>query len=231
MRKDYFNESALDDILGGVEKLQTDTKAGLEDIKKGIGEIASTARDINKMTKGHVVNSSSIVARSKNSVLQFPIYVSSSIRVTEAQVISKLFERVYTTLVQTVLSQNPYIDENEVNSLKFLKRFHSNIKEGADVLVDQYYNRYFEAIDEVDQIIADSVFFTQQLSESVSVEFKYVLDQNPDLLLENTRLMNEPLTGFPYLQEAAKATKKATPLKILILKLLLMLKLNHLMLN
>ena len=62
----------------------------------------------------------------------------------------------------------------------------------------------------MDQIIADSVFFTQQLSESVSVEFKYVLDQNPDLLLENTRLMNEPLTGFPYLQEA---TKKAAPAK------------------
>ena len=39
------------------------------------------------------------------------------------------------------------------------------------------------------------------------------MDQNPDLLLENTRLMNEPLTGFPYLQEAAKATKKAAPAK------------------
>ena len=50
-------------------------------------------REVNNNSAGR-----SIIARARNSVLQFPIYITKGVRVTEAQIIAKLFERVYTSL-------------------------------------------------------------------------------------------------------------------------------------
>lgn len=170
---------------------------------QGLQKGRDQADAIDKVLKKNVVDTRSIVARARNSVLQFPIYVPQTLRVNEAHIIGKMFERVYTTLVQTVLSQNPIMDEDQANNLVFLKQFHSNIKEAADVLVNQYYT----PIDEIDRMMTESIFFTQQLTESCKVTFKVVPCTNQDLILENARLINEPLTGFIYLREDAKNKK------------------------
>jgi hypothetical protein len=216
MNNNYFFEDNLKDLLNSrateddgsseTDELQ-DT---LKDLKSKTDDVKDKIGTVDKYTKNHYLNRPSIVTRSKNSVIQFPIYVSSSLRVTEAQIISKLFERVYTSFVQTALAQNPYLNEDEVNGMKFLKRFHTNLTEAADILREEYYNKYFEAIDDLDQIIADSVFYTSQISENVSVEFKLVKDENRDLLMENARLLNEPLTGFDYLIEASESDTTTT---------------------
>jgi len=215
MNNNYFFEDNLKDLLNSrateddgsseTDELQ-DT---LKDLKSKTYDVKDKIGTVDKYTKNHYLNRPSIVTRSKNSVIQFPIYVSSSLRVTEAQIISKLFERVYTSFVQTALAQNPYLNEDEVNGMKFLKRFHTNLT-AADILREEYYNKYFEAIDDLDQIIADSVFYTAQISENVSVEFKLVKDENRDLLMENARLLNEPLTGFDYLIEASESDTTTT---------------------
>lgn len=176
---------------------------------QGLQKGRDQADAIDKVLKKNVVDTRSIVARARNSVLQFPIYVPQTLRVNEAHIIGKMFERVYTTLVQTVLSQNPIMDEDQANNLVFLKQFHSNIKEAADVLVNQYYT----PIDEIDRMMTESIFFTQQLTESCKVTFKVVPCTNQDLILENARLINEPLTGFIYLREDAKNKKDETTQK------------------
>lgn len=201
-------KSAADVDVNAIKDAWQDSDKGLSDKLKttndeGIKKVGDTLKDIDdKVIKPNRVDNRSIVARAKNSVLQFPIYIAQTIRVNEAHIIAKMFERVYTTLVQTVLSQNQYIDEDEANNLVFLKKFHSNIKEAADVLVDEYYNKYFEAIDEIDQIMSDSIFYTQKLTENCTVEFRWTPYRDENLIMENARMLNEPLSGLIYLKEA-----------------------------
>ena len=211
---DVFTEGILDDALkstadvdpgkikeewknagSGHDKLKTINDEGIDKAQKSLGSIDRTL-------KKHTVDTRSIIARARNSVVQFPMYVTQTLRVNEAQVIAKLFERVYTTLVQTVLSHNQILDEEEANNLVFLKNFHTNLKEAADALVNEYY----KPIDELDTMMYESIFYSQQLTENCKVEFRVVPCNNQDLILENTRLMNEPLAGFMYLREASEIT-------------------------
>lgn len=190
---DKIKDEWKDSAKGIGDKLQTLNDEGL-----------SKAKDLtdigDKYTSKHISDNRSIIARARNSVLQFPIYVTQTLRVNEAQIISKLFERVYTSLVQTVLSQNPIINEEEANNLVFLKRFHTNIKEAADIFT----NKYYQPIDDMDRMMAESIFHTQKISENCVVEFRVVPTTDQDIILENARLMNEPLSGFMYLREAGE---------------------------
>lgn len=195
-----------------VQKIKNDWKNS----DKGIIDKARTLNDeglqkgkdqadaIDRVRSKHTVDTRSIIARARNSVLQFPIYVPQHIRANEAHIIAKMFERVYTTLVQTVLSQNPIMDEEEANNLVFLKKFHTNLKEAADVLV----NKYYEPIDDIDAMMCESVFFEQKLSENCTVRFSVVPCTDMDIIKENARLINEPLSGLAYLHEAADDSKK-----------------------
>lgn len=165
-----------------------------DNIKKG-----STALDnIDKKVNSRIYDSRSIIARARNSVCQFPIYVPQTIRVNEAHIIAALFERVYATFVQAVLAQNPIMTEEEANNLVFLKKFHTNIKEAADVFV----NKYYDPIDEIDRMMCESIFYEQQLTENCRVRFSVVPTTDDYLIKENARLINEPLAGLSYLKEA-----------------------------
>lgn len=155
-------------------------------------------------TRDHMVDGRSIVARARNSVLQFPIYVTQTIRGTEGHIIAKMFEKVYASLVQTVISQNPVLSEDEANNLVFLRKYHTNIGESAEKML----NTFYEPIDDIDRMMKDSIACTHQITENCSVKFSVVSsDRERELILENARLMNEPLTGFPYLlYEASDGT-------------------------
>lgn len=170
----------------------------------GIDQVRKTTDSLDRVLSKRTVDTRSIIARARNSVLQFPIYVPQTIRVNEAHIIGKMFERVYTTLVQTVLAQNPIMDEEQANNLVFLKQFHSNIREATDVLVNQYYT----PIDEIDSMMTESIFFTQQLTENCKVTFSVVPCTNQNLILENARLINEPLAGIVYLHEDTNEKEK-----------------------
>lgn len=208
-----IQESILDDSLNAAKAIGADAdkiRDVWKDSKSGVLDKADVvnsqvldnagkvADSIDNVTKKARVDNRSIIARARNSVLQFPMYVSQSTRVNAAHTINKMFERVYTTLVQTVLSQNQIIDEDQANDLVFLKNFHTNLKEGAEVLM----NKYYQPIDEMDQMMMESVFYTQKLTENCTVEFRVVPTDDRDLIQENARLLNDPLTGFMYLREA-----------------------------
>ena len=200
IRDEWRNaEDNSDERPSTFDKLSDVNTKGLDKAKKSLGSI-------DKTLKKNRVDTRSIIARARNSVLQFPIYVTQTLRVNEAQIIAKMFERVYTTLVQTVLSHNQILDEDEANNLVFLKHFHTNLKEAAEVFT----NKYYEPIDDIDSMMCESIFYSQQLTENCRVDFSVVPCTNQDLILENSRLLNEPLAGFMYLREANENTKTKT---------------------
>ena len=187
-----------------------DTVAGkLDAFDKGttkkISDKVDNAQDAyDKYLGNQIINNRSIVARAKNSICTFTVYISQTIRVNEAQIIANMFERYYTTLVQAVIAQNPIISEKEANDLVFLKKFHSNLNESAREIYSRYeniVNEYYECIDDFDKTMADSIFYTQKLTESCDVVFRVVPTEDTDLIFESHRAVQDPLTGFTYLKE------------------------------
>lgn len=223
---DIFQEGSIKDILkaGNIDadKVKEDWKNASADPKTAIHKKADIVNDTlekgnktvggvnNYLNKHAKVNNASIIARAKNSVLQFPVYITPSIPTNAAHTVGKMFERVYTTFVQTVLSQNQIIDEEDAANLVFLKQFHTNIKESAEVII----NKYYEAIDDMDQMMCESIFHTERINENCFIEFRVVPTDEKLLITENTRLMNEPLAGFFYLKEAKDANSKVTDTNI-----------------
>ena len=188
-----YTEKGID-----VKKIIGDAKKASSDAAEKITSVTDPgAKGIDYVNQAHRVDSRSIVARAQKSVLQFPVYITQSLRVNEAHIIAKMFERVYATLVQSVLSQNPIINEDEVNELKFLQKFHTNLNESKVFLINEFYT----PIDTIDEMMRDSKFYSESLSKNVSVDFYCVPTTDINLIKENARLMNEPLTGFSYLKE------------------------------
>lgn len=161
----------------------------------------AASNEINKAR----VNNKSIVARAKKSIFNFPIFISQSIRINEAHIISKMFERVYATFAQTVIAQNQRISEDEFNDLEFLKKIHTNLDrdlaESTDIPAG--YNIYYKPIDFTDECLHDSLYKKIKLTENVSVIFKGIdpRGRHYDLAAMHQRLINEPLKGFSYLSE------------------------------
>lgn len=203
-------KQAWDEAENGVDSKGNNIPDGkthvLGAINNNLKNAAKNTSAIDQLIAKRTVDSRSIIARARNSVCQFPIYVPQTIRVNEAHIISKMFERVYATFVQAVLAQNPIMTEEEANNLVFLKKFHTNIKEAADVLV----NKYYEPIDDIDRMMTESIFYEQQLTENCKVRFSVIPTNDQYLIKENARLINEPLTGFSYLLEAPTAQTNET---------------------
>ena len=135
----------------------------------------------------------SIIARARNSVLQFPVYITNSgIRVNEAHLISKFLERVYASYVQQTLAQNPIRSEEDLQNMNFLKDIHVNFKESSYVP-----NKYYTPIDDIDKIITESKY-NKIHGDGFVVEFTNVEITDPYYLAEFRRLSHEPLEGFKF---------------------------------
>ena len=226
MGADIFDEGLLNDAIrnaGKVANVSSDDinafKQVWDDDDKGIVDalqaaddnivkkVVTRAGELDTIQKSLVTDRRpSIIARAKNSILQFPVYITQGIRVNEAHIISKVFERVYATYVQTAIAQNPMISPDEANNLVFLRRFHTNVREAVEVLT----NKYYEAIDDFDEMMQGSIFHTVPLTENCTLEFRIVPTDDPNLIKENARLANEPLSGFKYLREDDNVGKDVT---------------------
>ena len=209
-----YKEGVLD-VISSIPHAWSDLKSIKDDITSGhfkdvlvggdraFGNVAPALGEVDKLINPNNTGKS-IIARAKNSIIQFPVYITKGIRVTEAQIISKLFERVYTSMVQVGLAQNPIINEDEVNNLMFLRRLHSNINEPEpDGVVKSFESSI--PIDDIDQMIKESVVRTMELGNNLVLEFRIPSSKSAEvdyLLKEHARLNNEPLQGFKYLQEA-----------------------------
>ena len=212
-----FTEGIIDDSL---KAANIDTDKVKEDWDNAVnaGSVGETIKNVNKAANEDILDPlkkdidnlkdsankksldrRSLIARSRNSVLQFPVYITQTIRVNEAHIISKLFERVYASLFQTILAQNPIIDQDEVNELVFLKKFHTNINESANFVV---LNEFYTPVDEIDEILKESTYNEIPVSDTMKLRYRVVPCMDSFLIKESARLCNEPLTGLDYLKEA-----------------------------
>lgn len=226
-----LQEGMIDDVLSSTAGIDTKTikdawkedddgkKPDLYDSlnttnREGIQKAKGMADALDKHVFGKMrIDNRSIVARARNSVLQFPMYITQSCPVAPAQTISKLFERVYTTLVQTVLSQNQIMDEEEANNLVFLKKFHTNLKESTEDLLTHYeslVNMFYQPIDELDAMMCESIYAEHVINESCKVIFRVVPTTDVNLIAECARGVCDPLSGFIYLQEDRQITDRET---------------------
>lgn len=207
-----YTEGVVKEVLGAANDYADKVKDDFSNDKLGtirddiVNPLDSKLDAANKAMSNQMIDKRSIVARARNSILQFPVYVTQSLRVNEAQIIAGLFERVYTSLVQATLSQNAIINEEEANNLVFLKNFHTNINESSDIVM--LMNEYYSPIDDIDQIMKESVFYKEQVTESMDVTFSVIPTKEVRLIKENARLMNEPLTGFMF--EATETTERSS---------------------
>lgn len=230
-QSEVLQEGMIDDVLSSTAGIDTKTikdawkedddgkKPDLYDSlnttnREGIQKAKGMADALDKHVFGKMrIDNRSIVARARNSVLQFPMYITQSCPVAPAQTISKLFERVYTTLVQTVLSQNQIMDEEEANNLVFLKKFHTNLKESTEDLLTHYeslVNMFYQPIDELDAMMCESIYAEHVINESCKVIFRVVPTTDVNLIAECARGVCDPLSGFIYLQEDRQITDRET---------------------
>lgn len=230
-QSEVLQEGMIDDVLSSTAGIDTKTikdawkedddgkKPDLYDSlnttnREGIQKAKGMADALDKHVFGKMrIDNRSIVARARNSVLQFPMYITQSCPVAPAQTISKLFERVYTTLVQTVLSQNQIMDEEEANNLVFLKKFHTNLKESTEDLLAHYeslVNMFYQPIDELDAMMCESIYAEHVINESCKVIFRVVPTTDVNLIAECARGVCDPLSGFIYLQEDRQITDRET---------------------
>lgn len=220
----YSENGEIDQILTGLKNdqkdLETDWKAmkdadGLTNTFNAankvqddtLGKANRTISSIDKTIDRNTINGNSIIARSRNSVLQFPVYMTQSIRVSEAAIIAKLFERVYASYVQAALAQNPIVDESEVNNLLFLRKFHTNINESKEF---ELYNEYYTPVDNVDSIMKESEYHVEQVTPTMDVVFRFIPTKDQNIIRESKRLVNEPLKGLGYLKEDTVIDTKTT---------------------
>lgn len=192
-------------IIGDILK-SSEAKAKANKVGKAVEDGAKTIKDAEtKLNTDHVLDRRSIIARASNSVMQFPIYITQSNRIAEAHTIGKAFERVYASFVQNVIAQNPVVtDISKVNGLRFLKDYHTNIKESSELTIEEFrsiFNEYCEPIDQFDEIMTEAVINELTLPGG-TVTFM-VAKPSAMINLESERLSHEPLDGFRYLTEVS----------------------------
>jgi hypothetical protein len=194
-----FNEFKLPEAMqvknDGLEKMDKHAEQIQKDIKP-VGDWAdllnTTTDSVTNAINSATTDRRSIIARAKNSIIQFPIYIVDNVNISAAHIVAKAFERVYASFVQTVLSQYPVVDENSINDLAFLKQFHTNIRESANSL----FNEYYQPIDDFDEIMQESISNTVLCEDGIMANFNVAPCTNSYLIAENARLLNEPLQGF-----------------------------------
>lgn len=102
------------------------------DIDKAGNRIDSAVGTINKAIDSanviaKVVNPSSITRLAKDSIFQFPMFISASIDTDDAHILAKNLERNYAALMVSVVSLYGYVNlQKEKSLVKYLRKFHSN---------------------------------------------------------------------------------------------------------
>lgn len=187
----------------------TDTWIDIRNAIKGHGE---EIKEIDKQVKKLKINNKSIIKRTKESIFYFPVYISSSIRINEAHVVAKLYERVYADFVQNVISQpdNQFVDYSELEDMRFLKKFHVNAESAQQTYDAVASGRKFvrdvlgKPLSFTEETINRSCYHAHKINDRVMVEFMCIAPSGKtyDMIAEHERMMQEPLSGFSFLQEA-----------------------------
>jgi len=103
-----------------------DTITSAADLLKEAGRSANVVAKI--------VSPNSITRLAKDSIFQFPTFISEDIPTQEIYDIAKCLEKNYAAVMASVLSLHSYIDLSKYGSIvKYLRSFHSNTDKGGKI--------------------------------------------------------------------------------------------------
>lgn len=213
---DVYNEGLQADVQG----VAKDLEQNLQDFRNAVGSKNATLKTISDITSvlpsNTVSKRTSIVAKAKNSLFLFPVYIDRGINIDVARTVSEAFGRVYASFSQIAISQNMIQTDSDLNNLAFLKQIHTNMNESVKPLI---YNEYYEPIDDFDQTMIESIKNTIKVNDKLTIEFAYIDNCHPLILNECKRLSHDSLDGFNFLKEAPevpkyKVTSKKTDTRI-----------------
>lgn len=133
-----------------------------------IGKAVAGAVD-SGLTVARVVSPASITRLAKDSIFQFPMFVSASIDTDEIYVITKNVERNYAALMASVFSLYGYVDLSKYGSLvEYLKKFHSNGNIGGKLgFAGESVGE--EAVDPMETVLESAVIDTTSTVTDVNV--------------------------------------------------------------
>lgn len=81
----------------------------------------------------------SVSRQAKEGTLQFPVIISKSIPLEDAQMISKALEKEFASMLQTTLTMNPFLNlATDKNAAGYLRRFHQNSDIRTNVFNDVF---------------------------------------------------------------------------------------------
>ena len=130
--------------MGPLKKVLSLMDLDFDELKRGItGTINGTSSTGFKM-------SSNIAKEAKGLTAVFPVLVSESVSVEQAQMIAKAAERKYVTMFQMLFAASQITDAKSAQS--YLKKFHNNITSSLDLS---------------DMTVDDAIDFANKLDEEV----------------------------------------------------------------
>lgn len=150
-----LHDTAVRDIVSFCE--DGSIKDALDVISKG-SDVASRW-----LSPGSANYSGSIIKRSSDLVLVFPVLVSTSIKMSTAVLVSKAIERKCVSLLQILFSAINLTSSNTKDLYDYIKKFHTNVKIGNGALsLDDFINAmdamaHENAIDYVNKDAYDAV--------------------------------------------------------------------------
>lgn len=214
LTEDKFRDK-IDDVVDDAQDAWDEIRSDGDDADAGaaVGKLTNSARAVTDYINKDVldpftVKNPSVIQRASKSTMQFPIYISENILSSPsiAQILCNMIERTYATFVQQAFAMNKIITADQANDLKFMKTYHTNLREAAEFIDSDKYkkmliNEYYEPIDDFDQMMMESLANDIKLNERVTVSFRMVPYKEPTLCLESKRLASDACEGLKVLTE------------------------------
>lgn len=143
--------------MGPLKKVLSLMDLDFDELKRGItGTINGTSSTGFKM-------SSNIAKEAKGLTAVFPVLVSESVSVEQAQMIAKAAERKYVTMFQMLFAASQITDAKSAQS--YLKKFHNNITSSLD-LSDMTVDDVIDFANKLDEEVQTTALTNARITEA-----------------------------------------------------------------
>lgn len=177
--KDF--EGSLDEVKGSVGSLGGE-----------VGSLIANTKLKTSATAGQYPTAS-IVRRASRNVVEFPVFVSSSVPVDYATATNALLEQLYASFLQMAISQNPVISEADAKSGDIFRSM--GVKSDVSKYLEYVSDDMFYAHDACHNVIT---------TDEAVVEFNMLTVDARIAKLINEAVDHQPLSEFDHFFQEAK---------------------------
>jgi len=197
-KKDWAKYS---DEIRPFQKAVKDFEGSLDEVKGSVGSLGGEVGSLIANTKlktsatAGQYPTASIVRRASRNVVEFPVFVSSSVPVDYATATNALLEQLYASFLQMAISQNPVISEADANSGDIFRSM--GVKSDVSKYLEYVSDDMFYAHDACHNVIT---------TDEAVVEFNMLSIDNRIAKMINEAVDHQPLSEFDHFFQEAKKT-------------------------